>query len=184
MEPRLRAVNPKPDRDLLKDFENRDSSYSEFDFYTASRDKKGHKEQINLRVPDGQIRMMWEIVNSFNEYGSVQDFLRDAIIHHMHRRNQQIGSAEIERRLHLDISQAKSQRYLDELAEMSKSVELVEQVLKEAFEARDWMLMQEAVEHGFEVVEELRAPYSIQLKAKIVEWKRRLKQSLETPGME
>lgn len=64
-----------------------DSTYDRDRFYTASRNKKGFGTTVRVLLPPellAQIGLMTQS-NSFPELRTQADFLRDAIVHNLHR---------------------------------------------------------------------------------------------------
>lgn len=61
-------------------------SYSPNKFYTRSTDSKGHREEIRLKLSPDLADALSIIVQSkaIPEYRTVQDIIRDAIVHRLH----------------------------------------------------------------------------------------------------
>lgn len=68
--------------------------YSPDLFYCKATDTKGHGEKVGGRVPPDIYAQIQQIVHddNFPDYTMPMDFIRDAIVHHLHRRQDQAGT--------------------------------------------------------------------------------------------
>ena len=63
-----------------------DDSYDPNEFYTASADRRGHSDTFYVKVPPYVASALSQFIQSGKvpQYKTVQDFIRDAIVHRIH----------------------------------------------------------------------------------------------------
>lgn len=83
---------------------NDPNEYNPHSRYTASTDDRGHSGWVKaLRVPTNIVGEIAKIVESgvISEYDTAGALVRDAIVHHLHRLNEDIKSTSLEQNLNL-----------------------------------------------------------------------------------
>lgn len=106
-------------------------SYSPNNFYVMATDAKGHGEKINGRIKPEVYAQIQVLVHSgeFPDYGQPMDFVRDAIVHHIERRRNQLGDPSLReslealvRRLHFREFCAQVEREVNEWSTMQEQL--------------------------------------------------------------
>lgn len=84
------------------------SGYDPRKFYVAASDKKGHSAKYQVPVPTTVAGEISKLVQSgfVEEYGSAQDFIRDAIIHRLQFISELVADGELQRRITLSMLHA------------------------------------------------------------------------------
>lgn len=99
--------------------------YKISNFYTRSTDSRGHKESIHLKVPPEIASTMSQIVQkgSIPQYRTVQDLIRDAIVHRLHYLNEQhLMDQESHRLVHAHILISNQIRMMEDHATYQQHV--------------------------------------------------------------
>ncbi len=75
--------------------------YNPLAHYTQASDKKGHSAKFTTKIPVNVAGEMSAAVQSgkIPEYKTIQDFMRDAIIHQLHRIQPILDDPELERKI-------------------------------------------------------------------------------------
>lgn len=148
-------------------------------FYNKSTDSNGHGEKITVRVPQGIDSQVHAAVREIPEYRSLQDFIRDAIVHRLEyiQKHYELGDGA-RRFVELQRMEADMERITSEVETMTNAVERVKVSLETAYASRDWGLMKEAMETAEEMLEWMREPYRGRLSELVVDWKLRVKDDL------
>lgn len=76
--------------------------------YLDASDSKGHYEQVNVKLPPN-VQHVVDVITEMDMYRSRQDFIRDALVHHCHRRLTELLPDDTEA-MHLIELQASSDR--------------------------------------------------------------------------
>lgn len=129
-------------------------------FYTKSTDQRGHGEKIQVRVPQGIDSQVHAAVRDIPEYRSLQDFVRDALVHRLEwvQKQYQLGE-EAERILALERFEADNKAYRDDMERMDQASTELEESLVIAVERKDWSTFTQVLGQGDELMEWLRDPY-------------------------
>ena len=104
------------------------SGYNPNAYYTQASDKKGHSAKMGVKIPVTIAGEVGVVVSSdkIPEYRTVQDFIRDAIIHRLHDIQQILDDPDLERKLtmytiHDEAMRSKQAR--DQYADMMESLQ-------------------------------------------------------------
>jgi hypothetical protein len=94
------------------------NEYDPLKFYTRATDWRGHGERMSMNIPPDVYAQVQVMVHEedFPDYDIPQDFLRDAIVHHLATRKSQLGSMA----LRVAVEQAIRLRNLAEYAQRMK----------------------------------------------------------------
>lgn len=65
-----------------------ESNYDERHLYIKASDRRGHSQEIRVRLPDWIIGMLQDMMRSVDGYRSMADVCRDAIAHRAHQISQ------------------------------------------------------------------------------------------------
>ena len=148
--------------------------YREERFYTRSLNAKDHGEKIQMKVPQGLDSQMYAAVSQIPEYRSIQDLVRDAIVHRLEFLQKRYNLGDDARRtLELERLQADRERRAQEADIMQSSVDDLGDKLQGLWDREDWGLMAEELEAGGESVDWLRDPYKRRAQKILDDWKGR-----------
>ena len=148
--------------------------YSEERFYCRSTNLNNHGEKLNLRVPLGIDSQMYAAVAQVPDYTTLQDLVRDAVLHRLEYLQKRYSLGEGARRtLELERMRADSERRAQEATVMSESVDDLAEKLQMLWDKEDWGLMAEELEEGGERVDWLRDPYKARATKVLDDWKGR-----------
>ena len=143
-------------------------------FYTRSINADGHGEKLQVRVPQGLDSQMYAAVAEIAEYRSVQDLVRDAVVHRLEWLQGHYALGEGARRtLELERLQADRERRAQEAETMGNSVADLDEKLQRLWDHEDWGLMAEELEAGGESVDWLRDPYKRNAQEVLDKWKKK-----------
>lgn len=143
-------------------------------FYTRSINADGHGEKVQVRVPQGLDSQMYAAVAEIAEYRSIQDLIRDAVVHRLEWLQHHYALGEAARRtLELERLQADRERRAQEADTMGKSVDDLGEKLQGLWDKEDWGLLAEELEAGGESVDWLRDPYKRRAQKILDDWKGR-----------
>lgn len=85
----------------IKRPEPRGNVYDPDKFYVRASDQKGHHEAVHFGCPPDVYAQIMTLVHheGFPDYQSPGDFFRDAAVHHLQRRAEEMGSPEFRENL-------------------------------------------------------------------------------------
>lgn len=145
--------------------------YSEDRFYCKSVNADGHGEKLQTRVPQGIDSQMHAAVAVVPEYKSLQDLIRDAVVHRLEYIQKRYTMSEAARRvLELERIQADATRAAQEIDVMTEAVAAIEARCAKAWEAKDWMMLADQMEKASETIDWLRDPYKTQASEILRAW--------------
>lgn len=103
-------------------------TYSPDAFYTEASDKKGRGTPLQARVPPNIAHSIAALVQSgkLPQYETSSDFIRDALVHHLHRRLELADDQLGLRRLNMTIllnNEIHSQRQHDDFQQLMSLIE-------------------------------------------------------------
>lgn len=167
-----------PEYDVLALVDER--GYRPERFYTRSLDKRGHGENLRVRVPQGIDSQMYAAVKEIAQYDSLQDLIRDAVVHRLeYLQHHYALTDDVRRMVELERMEADSDRAVAEVQSMSASVKQLDEALKEHYEAHDWQMFADELIRGDERAEWLREPYQQRALDVLREWRTRGRTALE-----
>lgn len=154
--------------------------YSEDRFYTKSSDQRGHSQMLRVWLPQGIDAQVYAAVNDIPQYRTVQDFVRDAIVHRLEylQKRYKISKA-MQRLLDLERSRAESERRSAEVDTMTAAIDEVAAALTKTWEAGDYALFAQEIDEAEALIDQLRDPYQQRLSKMVGDWKRRGRDELE-----
>lgn len=138
------------------------TAYDPDDFYCRTTDGHGHSENVQIRVPPDVVGMLHHVVNSgaFIEYGnSIQNLIRNAIIHQLVRDANRTGNVDLQRKVSLEIQLTKVAARKRDIANNEQFVKEMEELLDEAATKKDWIALAGVIGDGEDTIELLRKPY-------------------------
>lgn len=154
--------------------------YSEDRFYTRSTDAQGHGEHLRVRMPQGIEAQVYGAVREVSEYRTVQDLMRDAVVHRLEYLQKRYKmSDEARRLLELERLRADSDRRSQDIDTMTDAVVDLGEKLSKAWEAKDYAMVAEELEEGSELIDWLREPYRGQVKQLLADWRARSKEAID-----
>lgn len=149
-----------------------DKGYREDRFYTRSVNADGHGEKLQLRVPQGLDSQMHAAVSEIAEYKTMQDLVRDAVVHRLEYLQKRYSLGEGARRMiELERMQADRERRAQETETMQKAVEDLDAKFQGLNEKQDWAMLAEEFSEAGEMVDWLRDPYKTRAVEVIEKWK-------------
>lgn len=161
-----------PESDVLAVIGTR--GYSEDRFYTKSSDERGHSKMLRLWIPQGIDAQVYGATNEIPQYRTVQDFMRDAIVHRLEYLQKRYKLSDQGRRLlELERWKADSERRSVEIQTMTSAVNGVGERLTEAWAAEDYSLFVQEMREAEEQIDWLRDPYKERMITLLKEWKRK-----------
>lgn len=137
-------------------------NYAEGNFYVKSTDGKGHKDKIQVSVPPGLFALAMEITHKSElpDYKTVQDFVRDAMMHRAHFLMTQYAPDDAARqRIRLEMYQATIEAMDRELDNYKNAIQRTEAALDRARLTRDTRLLNMTLNSIEIEVSEWRDPY-------------------------
>jgi hypothetical protein len=77
--------------------QSRVTGYDPTKFYVSSTDNRGHRSRTALSLPPDILREIHNLIElrAFPAYRQTQDFIRDAVHHHLHTRGQQLADPRV-----------------------------------------------------------------------------------------
>ncbi len=175
LEPKLGELDPESDIFAL--IEKR--GYSEDRFYIKSSDKQGHSKMIRIWIPQGIQAQVYEAISKVPHYRSVQDFVRDALVHRLEFTQHRYAMSDQARRaMELERMMADQEHRKAEMETMHESVESLDVTLGEMYEREDWSLMDQEFDQSYEYIDWLRDPYRARAVAVFDKWRNKAKESI------
>lgn len=166
------AAELDPGSDIFSQVEAR--GYSEERFYTSSSDVRGHSKMLRVWLPQGIDAQVYEAVNGIPQYRTVQDFMRDAIVHRLeYLQHRYVLSDQGRRLLEIERWKADSERRSAEIQTMTSAVNNVGERLAEAWTAEDYQLLKQEYEEAKDQIDWLREPYKGRMVELLKEWGRK-----------
>lgn len=148
------------------------TGYREDRFYTRSVNPDGHGEKFQLRVPQGLDSQMHAAVAEVPEYRTLQDLVRDAIVHRLEFLQKRYSLGDGARRLlELERIRADSDARAQEVEELGAAVEDMDRKLALCYAAEDWQMMAEELDKGSERADWLREPYHSKATKILEQWR-------------
>lgn len=165
-----RARGTRAESDVLA--LNDDHSYRIDRFYTRSVDANGHGEKLNLRVPQGIDSQMYKAVSEVPEYRTLQDLVRDAVMHRLEYLQKQYDLGE-KARIMLERERQKADRAqrMQDSDEMEAIVVEMEAALSMFYARNDWSLLKEELETSADSVDWLRGEYKKRAEEIVKKWR-------------
>lgn len=142
---------------------------SEYDIdriYTRAADKRGHKDTVHVPISPGMYGSISHLVSLqvVPGYRSVQDFIRDAIVHRLRYMNEQVKDGRIRSELTAEMMLAELEMHQRQMADLNAVVEGTEALLKAAVESKDAVRVEELLDKGTAAMEKLVEPYKGKLR--------------------
>lgn len=165
-----------------------EGGYDPSKFYTRATDVvHGHADSMRLRLPPDVLSQVGDLINLrddtgkrkvFPDYKSVQDFVRDAIVHHLHNRTEQAGDRDL---IEQTTEVLKRMAFEDFTRRMKEDVDLWKRVFEEARTALVGLLQDEAWAQMWVCIREIQHyadehpdPYRTRFKEMIKEFRERV----------
>ena len=152
------------------------SGYDALKFYCRSTDVRGHGDHHSVKMPPEiarEIRIFVE-AGGFPQYQTAQDFIRDAIVHHLHTRSSQIGDPRIRERNERFFVMRDMEERLDEASRESEFWENQRAGWDKTFArlAKDeaWPQLGRHVRRALDVVNRAEEPYRTRMMKFLVDW--------------
>ena len=145
-----------------------ESKYDPNEFYVRTVDKRGHKETVHVAMPPDLFAEIHETANNpnFPFYRTVQDLMRDAVLHRMHWLYEKYGATEHAKEfLALEMAKAKIETrkrardtITDILSELTTSLDIYIKV-------GDHKNLAKCIFDCYEMAETTTEPYSSQFRS-------------------
>lgn len=151
--------------------------YDPAKFYCKATDVKGHGERVSYKLPPDVYAQIMKLCYGidFPDYESPPDFLRDAAVHHLARRMDQIGdprmrevTAEIMSRLAYEEYVAK---ITNEAAKWERAHDDFREVLTKMYHIDAWGQIVGYIDFGEEFIDPAPEPHRSRGMAVMAEWK-------------
>ena len=154
-----------------------DEGYSIDSYYCRSTDGHGHSENIQTKFPPEVAGILSSLVQSGRvpEYSSVQNVVRDAVIHRLIKVTREIGDGELERKITIEMQLAKLAAHRREIENNEQLVKELEELLEEAASKQDWRALERIIVDGEATVDLLRTPYQEKANRQLSIYRSRLK---------
>lgn len=159
---RLEAVS-----DGFDPFKLENDTYDPSKFYVRSVDKNGHKESFYVTMPPIWHGIVNEIARSdkYPDYRSVQDLVRDALIHRIHYLNTEYQPDDRMKRI------VGQEMYLASLDGIRREAELLDQILSDCDNTLDIIrrteepsLKRRLIDSAYVQMEDLPEPYKTKMR--------------------
>lgn len=149
-----------------------DRKYREDRFYTRSVNADGHGERMQLRVPQGIDSQMHAAVGEVPEYKTINDLIRDSVIHRLEFLQKRYNLGDGARRiLELERIRSDMSKQNQETETMQEAVDDLDGTLQRLWDKQDYGMMREVLSTGGEMFEWLRDPYKGKALAVLERWK-------------
>lgn len=163
-----------------------DTGYSLDRFYTATKIGDTEAEKIQLKLPSTVWARVCALVsdNSFPQYRTPHDAIRDAITHRLHYLVSEGYTLDEDVRdwIQLQVRQGEVERRQAMMRAARETVTKIGEALGEAEREKDWELFNELLEQAGDALGELRDPYKSDLRGLIEEYERRKPSKNERNG--
>lgn len=109
------------------------NGYSREKFYTVSTNKKGFTSSIRVNVPPDVLSSIGALVASKDipDYRTLQDFLRDALVHRLHDVNDMIAGDFLHNATKMFLRMAEAERAAEHRAAINRLIEMRRMLVKE-----------------------------------------------------
>lgn len=141
------------------------AGYSVEEFYTRSKDNKGHSTVYHIRLPDDVAGELPAIIQSgkIPAYRTTADIWRDALIHRLHWLSENfeaLPNIESVRNTITRIAvENNTLRYTEEITSYNRMLQQIQTSCDLALEARDLERLSSYLTEQRELVEEMREPF-------------------------
>ena len=155
-------------------------SYDPNKFYVRGTDVRGHGERLSGKIPPDVYGQIQQLVYStdFPDYTMPMDFVRDAIVHHLARRQGQIGDARLRESIEGILHRLAFEEYSATMAEDVARWEQIEDNMRDALSALQrvgaWGQVWAYLSHGEELADPVPEPYRSGILSLIDQWKVRV----------
>jgi hypothetical protein len=155
-------------------------SYDPNKFYVRGTDVKGHGERISGKIPPDVYGQIQQLVYSldFPDYTMPMDFVRDAIVHHLARRQSQMGDPRLREAVESILHRLAFEEYSLKMAEDVARWDRIEENLRDALGALQrvgaWGQVWHYLEMGEELADPIPDPYRSGIMGLIREWRQRV----------
>jgi len=169
MAPRAHPHHPDPDDDQVDPWATDSSGYDPHHFYVSSSDGNGRTSAMRVNVPPAILAEMTAIVQSGRvaEYKTVQAIVRDALVHRMRFLSKALKDRRIGNAVTWEMHQAQIDRVNAEIDSIDRFMASLEEALKRAAKAQDWVLLEDLVRDYQVQIVKMREPYRRQALAMV-----------------
>lgn len=161
--------------DPFKTLATNSGGYDKGKIYKASTDPRGHYEKASVKIPQGTLAKINEVIRGFEDFRNYQDFVRNAIVHMLHEYGSRAGDQEILDHVDLLAASEGFQRLEDDMDHNKGFADKVKAVLDKAMASRDQEALRRAVGMAEMDVMNLKEPY----RGQVLEHVERTKREME-----
>ena len=160
----MAGPNGETRRDVL--FRPDSADYDPRAFYTSSVDDGGNTKTIRASVPPAMYSELERLVQSgmIPAYGTKEAFVRDAMVHRLKWLAHDLDNDSLIKAVNHQIRQADMQRRIEEMHSCRRYVETTKQGIRDAEDHNDAIAVDEIAMTGWAASQDMRAPYSEELK--------------------
>lgn len=155
-------------------------------FYCKATDPKGHGERLAGKVPPEVYARIQQVVHSddFPDYSMPMDFVRDAIVHHLARRQDQIGDMELREQIGDVLRRVAFEEFSAMMEAEVDRWETIHERMRVAFTALmrsgAWGQMWEYIRLSDELIDGCPEPYRSLTMGLINEWRGKVPEEFRT----
>lgn len=138
------------------------SGYNRDEFITRSTDGHGHQRHQRVNFPPSVIGQASAIIQGgkIPQYSTVQDLVRDAVVHRLHYLNETyLKDPKLARELTAAVRKSRMEAITREQQELHGLVEACREAIMTAVRGKDWTAFRDALDQAEEQGEEVRDPY-------------------------
>ena len=160
----MAGPNGETRRDVL--FRPDSADYDPRAFYTSSVDDGGNTKTIRASVPPAMYSELERLVQSgmIPAYGTKEAFVRDAMVHRLKWLAHDLDNDSLIKAVNHQIRQADMQRRIEDMHSCRRYVETTKQGIRDAEDHNDAIAVDEIAMTGWAASQDMRAPYSEELK--------------------
>lgn len=153
------------------------SGYDPDKLYPGLHHGKQNSEVVSGRVDDFVIGMISQIVASgvIPEFKTASDFLRDSLVHNLHRVSERLQDGRLKTDLHQHIMLADVQMLQTQQHNARSIIEGYENIFEQSYRDRDKVLLGESIDKAEMQLEFLRPAFAARLQRLVDLYRERLR---------
>lgn len=159
-------------------------AYDPESFYVRATDNRGHKEKISFGVPPDVYAQVMKFVGDeqFSEYDSPADVFRDAVVHLMAKRRDQLADPLFREgidRVHRDLQHWREIDAMETQAmQWQVSLDKVRKIMVQLSKDKAWEQMETSLHRCSLMTETMGEPYATKMREEIQTWTKKLPANL------
>lgn len=149
------------------------------DFYIGSTDGRGHNQNVQVPVPTNVMGHMASMIQmrTFPAYRSMQDFIRDAIVHRLHQlaaMTDRETATTLNEVVSMEVMASHVEKHARDMDTMRSMVSRADQNLSLAAKEEDWITLRKMLDVYEGGIEDLNEPWRGRLEEILETYRRRL----------